>query len=122
MKCELVSSLADVNRNEWDSLNTTNHPFTSYDFLNSLEMSESVTAKTGWNPQHIIIKNNTGVKITNIQNPRLFRFGINNNYYLLKINDININDISEIDRVDIESIKSILFMSDDGEKERIIFE
>ena len=30
-----------------------------------------------------IIKNNTGVKITNIQNPRLFRFGINNNYYLL---------------------------------------
>lgn len=69
-----------------------------------------------------IIKNNTGVKITNIQNPRLFRFGINNNYYLLKINDININDISEIDRVDIESIKSILFMSDDGEKERIIFE
>ena len=69
-----------------------------------------------------IIKNNAGVKITNIQNPRLFRFGINNNYYLLKINDININDISEIDRVDIESIKSILFMSDDGEKERIIFE
>jgi hypothetical protein len=69
-----------------------------------------------------IIKNNTGVKITNIQNPRLFRFGINNNYYLLKINDIDINDISEIDRVDIESIKSILFMSDIGEKERIIFE
>ena len=60
MKCELVSRLADVNRNEWDSLNTSNHPFTSYDFLNSLEMSESVTAKTGWNPQHIIIKNNTG--------------------------------------------------------------
>ena len=60
MKCELVSSLADVNRNEWDSLNTSNHPFTSYDFLNSLEMSESVTAKTGWNPQHIIIKNNKG--------------------------------------------------------------
>ena len=60
MKCELVSSLADVNRNEWDSLNTSNHPFTSYDFLNSLEMSKSVTAKTGWNPQHIIIKNNTG--------------------------------------------------------------
>ena len=60
MKCELVSSLADVNRNEWDSLNTSNHPFTSYDFLNSLEISESVSAKTGWNPQHIIIKNNKG--------------------------------------------------------------
>ena len=60
MKCELVSNLANVNRNEWDSLNTSNHPFTSYDFLNSLEISESVSAKTGWNPQHIIIKNNKG--------------------------------------------------------------
>ena len=56
MKCELVSSLADINRSEWDSLNTSNHPFTSYDFLNSLEISESVSPKTGWNPQHIIIK------------------------------------------------------------------
>ena len=60
MKCELVSNLAEVNRNEWDSLNMSNHPFTSYDFLNSLEISESVSAKTGWNPQHIIIKNNKG--------------------------------------------------------------
>ncbi len=60
MKCELVSNLAEVNRNEWDSLNTSNHPFTSYDFLNSLEISESVSAKTGWNPQHIVIKNNKG--------------------------------------------------------------
>ena len=60
MKCELVSNLAEVNRNEWDSLNMSNHPFTSYDFLNSLEISESVSAKTGWKPQHIIIKNNKG--------------------------------------------------------------
>ena len=60
MKCELVSRLADINRNEWDSLNTSNHPFTSYDFLNSLEISESVSPKTGWNPQHIIIKDKNG--------------------------------------------------------------
>ena len=60
MKCELVSSLADINRSEWDSLNTSNHPFTSYDFLNSLEISESVSPKTGWNPQHIIIRDKNG--------------------------------------------------------------
>ena len=60
MKCELISNLANINRDEWDSLNTSNHPFTSYDFLNSLEISESVSAKTGWKPQHIIIKNNKG--------------------------------------------------------------
>ncbi len=60
MKCELVSSLADVDKSEWDSLNTSNHPFTSYDFLNSLEISESVSPKTGWSPHHIIVKNNEG--------------------------------------------------------------
>ena len=60
MKCELVSSLAEIDGSEWDSLNTSNHPFTSYDFLNSLEISESVSPKTGWNPQHIIVKSNEG--------------------------------------------------------------
>ena len=69
-----------------------------------------------------IIKDNVGVKITNIQNSRLYNFGIDNDCFLLKINDIEINDISEIDRINIESIKSILFMSASGEKERIIFE
>ena len=60
MKAELVSSLAEVNKSEWDSLNISRHPFISYDFLNSLEISESVSSKTGWNPQHIIIKNKSG--------------------------------------------------------------
>ena len=39
MKAELVSSLAEVGKSEWDSLNASEHPFTSYDFLNSLEIS-----------------------------------------------------------------------------------
>ena len=60
MKCELVSSLAEIDRSDWDLLNRSNHPFTSYDFLNSLEISESVSPKTGWNPQHIIVKNDKG--------------------------------------------------------------
>ena len=60
MKCELVSNLNDIDRSQWDSLNTSNHPFTSYDFLNSLEISQSVSPETGWNPQHIIVKNNEG--------------------------------------------------------------
>ena len=69
-----------------------------------------------------LIKNNAGVRITNIQNPKLYSFGIENNYLILKINDIEINDINDIDRISIESIRSILFMSPSGEKERIIFE
>ena len=67
-------------------------------------------------------KSNSGVIITKIQNPRLYNLGIDQNYLLLKINDKKINDIGEIERINIESIKSILFMSPKGEKERIIFE
>ena len=60
MKAELVSSLAEVGKSEWDSLNASEHPFTSYDFLNSLEVSHSVSSKTGWNPKHIVVKNEKG--------------------------------------------------------------
>ena len=57
MRVELISKLSDIDKSDWNNLNTYNHPFTSYDFLNSLEVSKSVHSSTGWNPQHIIIKN-----------------------------------------------------------------
>ena len=57
MKVELLSKLSDIDKSDWDSLNTFNHPFMSFDFLNSLEVSKSVHPSTGWNPKHIIIKN-----------------------------------------------------------------
>lgn len=56
MKVELVSKLKDIDRCQWNKLNLFNHPFTSFDFLNSLELSGSVSSKTGWHPQHIIVK------------------------------------------------------------------
>ncbi|MBN08993.1 MAG: serine protease [Flavobacteriaceae bacterium] len=69
-----------------------------------------------------ITKDNPAVKITDIQNSRLYRLGIEKGYFILKVNDINVNDINEVDRIDIEALNSILFMSPSGEKERIIFE
>ena len=69
-----------------------------------------------------IINNNTAVKVTNVENSRLNRMGIDKGYYILKINEIEIKDISQIERIDVESLNSILFMSPNGEKERIIFE
>src|SRR5210317_2276603 len=56
MKVELVSKLKDIDRCQWNKLNLFNHPFTSFDFLNSLELSGSVSSKTGWHPQHINVK------------------------------------------------------------------
>ena len=68
MKIELVSSLTDVDKNQWNSLNITNHPFTSYEFLTSLELSRSVCHKTGWTPKHIIIKDNENILIGALPN------------------------------------------------------
>ena len=56
MKIELVSSLSEIDKNQWNKLNVFNHPFTSYDFLNALEISNSVSSKTGWTPKHILVK------------------------------------------------------------------
>ena len=63
MKVELVSNLREVEPSQWDKLNTLNHPFTSFDFLNSLEISGSVSPKTGWHPKHIIVKDTNNVII-----------------------------------------------------------
>ncbi len=63
MKVELVSNLREVEPSQWDKLNILNHPFTSFDFLNSLEISGSVSPKTGWHPKHIIVKDTNNVII-----------------------------------------------------------
>ncbi|MDB2700264.1 GNAT family N-acetyltransferase [Alphaproteobacteria bacterium] len=57
MKIELATSLRNIDKNQWNKLNICNHPFTSYEFLNALETSNSVSTKTGWTPKHILVKN-----------------------------------------------------------------
>jgi predicted N-acyltransferase len=68
MKIELVSNLINVDKDQWNRLNVTNHPFTSYEFLTSLELSHSVCQKTGWTPQHIVIKDHKNILIGALPN------------------------------------------------------
>jgi predicted N-acyltransferase len=68
MKIELVSNLINVDKDQWNRINVTNHPFTSYEFLTSLELSHSVCPKTGWTPQHIVIKDNKNILIGALPN------------------------------------------------------
>ena len=68
MKIELVSDLNLIDKNQWNKLNDTNHPFTSYEFLTSLEQSQSVCPKTGWTPKHIVIKDNQNTLIGALPN------------------------------------------------------
>jgi predicted N-acyltransferase len=36
------------------------NPFVSYEFLSALEASQSVTARTGWQPQHLVVEGKDG--------------------------------------------------------------
>ncbi len=50
----LHSSLAEIGRETWDALaGPSGNPFVSYDFLDILEESGCVSARTGWTPCHL---------------------------------------------------------------------
>ncbi len=60
LRAETVSTLADVNRADWDRLanppDQPFHPFVAYDFLEALELSGSVDPEKGWAPCHVLLE------------------------------------------------------------------
>lgn len=62
-----------------------------------------------------------GVLIDNNQNYRLKRYGISSGYRIAQINNQEIRSIDDIDRFDSDDIQSILFVSPNGTRERILF-
>ncbi|MEI6445068.1 MAG: GNAT family N-acetyltransferase [Nostocales cyanobacterium ELA583] len=49
-------TIADVPQSAWDALAMPlKTPFLEWDWLNNLEISQSVTANTGWLPNHLIV-------------------------------------------------------------------
>jgi Do/DeqQ family serine protease len=69
-----------------------------------------------------IYKIDNGVIIKNLYNSRLYRYGIQEGYILLEINNKKVNDIADVDSVTLNSLSSMLFLKPNGEKERIVFE
>ena len=56
MKINFHSSIEEISKKEWDSLlNDINYPFLKHDFLQLLENTSCVGAKTGWIPLHVTI-------------------------------------------------------------------
>jgi S1-C subfamily serine protease len=64
----------------------------------------------------------SGVIIEGLNNQRLYRYGVDEGYVLLEINNKKINDISDVDAVTLNSLSSMLFLKPNGERERIVFE
>ncbi len=53
-----LSSLAEVSAAEWDALLPDDQPFLRHAFLLTLEESGSVRAETGWQPDHLLWREN----------------------------------------------------------------
>ncbi len=57
---EVVGAMADISASQWDSCANpdpaTHNPFISHAFLQALEEAETVSPRTGWQPQHLLIK------------------------------------------------------------------
>jgi predicted N-acyltransferase len=52
--------IADVSAAEWDACAGTDNPFVSHAFLSALEESGSAGARTGWLPQHAVLRDAGG--------------------------------------------------------------
>ena len=48
-----VGSIDAIGRDNWNRFAGTANPLVSYDFLEALEASGSVSADTGWQPCHL---------------------------------------------------------------------
>jgi len=60
MIAEFISNFSHIPENEWAGVNTTNSPFLSYAFFEALEVSESASINTGWQPHHLTLKQSVG--------------------------------------------------------------
>ncbi|PKG86500.1 N-acetyltransferase [Colwellia sp. 75C3] len=56
-----VNHIDKICANTWQNLNSSPCPFLQYDFFNTLEKSQSVSAKQGWQAHHLVATTNNEV-------------------------------------------------------------
>lgn len=59
LKLQFCPEITQINSEQWDQLTRHHYPFLRYAFLQALETSGSVTAKTGWQPYHLWVTDNS---------------------------------------------------------------
>ena len=59
----LHAAIADIDPADWDACAGDGNPFVSHAFLSVVEDSGSATQRTGWVPQHAVLKNADGVVV-----------------------------------------------------------
>ena len=54
MKIEFANTINKIDELTWRSLASSDSPFNNYHFFITLENSQSVCSKTGWQPHHLL--------------------------------------------------------------------
>lgn len=55
MQLEVLSSISQVSASLWNDVFATDYPFCRHEFLQALELGNSVGKGTGWLPQHLLV-------------------------------------------------------------------
>lgn len=55
-----MESISDVAAKDWNQLLASDYPFLQHEFLLALELSGCTTARTGWQPRHLLLKDQSG--------------------------------------------------------------
>lgn len=55
MQFRVITKIQEISEKDWNRLNTSNFPFTSYAFLSALEKSGAVSDQTGWRVNHLAV-------------------------------------------------------------------
>jgi hypothetical protein len=58
-----VGRLAQIPAADWDALDTGDNPFLSHAFLEALESCGCVGGETGWEPQHVVLRDDAGTLV-----------------------------------------------------------
>jgi uncharacterized protein len=61
LRAETVGRLAAIDAAEWDALDAGGNPFLSHAFLEALEASGCVGGDTGWEPAHLVLRDERGM-------------------------------------------------------------
>jgi len=59
MHIEILDTISQISAAAWNRISGTDYPFLRHEFLYALEASNSVCIQSGWQPQHLLVYNNT---------------------------------------------------------------
>jgi uncharacterized protein len=61
MHVQVIDSLEQIAADEWNGLQLKGNPFVRYEFLAALETNRCATRATGWQAQHLLLRDDQGV-------------------------------------------------------------